>query len=418
MALPEVDCEVLVCGAGVAGCAAAIAASRAGRRTILVDKMIIPGGLTTAGLVRGYAPLCDVRGRQVAFGLAEEFFRASIKYGPGEWPDEWLDSPNGQWCSTPKFTPAAFVMGLDELLEEAGVELWWDTLVCDALVEAGRCVGVEVENKSGRVAIKAGAVIDATGDADVAFRAGAPRVEQENMLTTLSHHASLDEARKAVDAGSAAGMITGHMTGANFDGGGEFADARRYRGTRGSDVSEFVNESRRRMRTWYAREQARLGQDGRNDFYPVVLCTMADFRTTRRIDASVVLTSKDKDTRFDDAVSAILDWHGNRDIWELPYQTLLPRDVKGLLAAGRCISAADYAWEITRIIPICAQSGQVAGIAAAMAVENDTTPDALEIEALRGRLRADGFICRARELPEAKPVAAAAETPAPAPERH
>lgn len=418
MSLPEVDCEVLVCGAGVAGCAAAIAAARAGRRTILVDKMIIPGGLTTAGLVRGYAPLCDVYGRQIAFGLAEEFFRAAIKYGPGQWPVEWLDEPNGQWCSTPKFTPAAFVMGLDEMLEEGGVELWWDTLVCEAVVVSGRCVGVEVENKSGRIAIKARAVVDATGDADVAFRAGAPCLEQENMLTTLSHHASLAQARQAVEAESGADLIGGHMTGANFDGGGEFADARRYRGTRGSDVSGFVTESRRRMRAWYAGHQAELASDGRDDFYPVLLCTMADFRTTRRIDAEVVLGSEDKDRRFDDAVTAMLDWHGNRDIWELPYSALLCRDVKGLLAAGRCISAADYAWEITRIIPICAQSGQVAGAAAALAVENDTTPDAVEIDALRGHLRRGGFLCRADELPKPAPVASVARAPAPCPRQH
>ena len=108
---------------------------------------------------------------------------------------------------------------------------------------------------------------------------------------------------------------------------------------------------------------------------------------------------------------------GDRDIWELPYSALLCRDVKGLLAAGRCISAADYAWEITRIIPICAQSGQVAGEAAALAVENDTTPDALEIDALRSRLRRSGFLCRADELPEPGPVVPVAQPPAPRPQR-
>jgi hypothetical protein len=75
--------DVVVCGGGVAGVAAALAAARRGQRTALLEKTVYPGGLATAGLIYIYLPLCDGNGTQVTFGVAEELLLASIKYGPG-----------------------------------------------------------------------------------------------------------------------------------------------------------------------------------------------------------------------------------------------------------------------------------------------------------------------------------------------
>ena len=73
--------DVAVCGGGIGGIAAALAAAREGKKVVLLEKQFLLGGLATAGLITIYLPLCDGRGRQVSFGLAEELLRLSITYG-------------------------------------------------------------------------------------------------------------------------------------------------------------------------------------------------------------------------------------------------------------------------------------------------------------------------------------------------
>lgn len=86
------ECDVLVCGGGVAGISAALAAARLGKRVILLEKQFILGGLGTAGLVTIYLPLCDGLGHQVSFGIAEELLRLSISLGyEDKDPANWLD---------------------------------------------------------------------------------------------------------------------------------------------------------------------------------------------------------------------------------------------------------------------------------------------------------------------------------------
>jgi len=75
------------------------------------------------------------------------------------------------------------------------------------------------------------------------------------------------------------------------------------------------------------------------------------------------------------------------NIWEIPYGALIPQDVAGLVAAGRCISSEGDAWEVTRVIPAAALTGQVAGIAARLAVLHDTTPDQLSAQSVQQELR-------------------------------
>ena len=79
-------------------------------------------------------------------------------------------------------------------------------------------------------------------------------------------------------------------------------------------------------------------------------------------------------------------WRKPGYIWEIPYGTLIPQDIKGLITAGRCISSANDAWEITRLIPAAALTGQVAGVAARLAIQHNTTPE----RKVTGRGRTDG----------------------------
>ena len=178
--------DVAVIGGGVAGAAAALQAARCGCKTILMEKNVLLGGLATAGLIYFYLPLCDGRGRQVTFGVSEELLHRSLLYGPGRVPAAWKNGRNTETTERLQaaFSPAAFMLALDEALEEAGVDIWLDTLFCAVERDNGRIAAVEVENKSGRLRIEAKCFIDATGDADLARRAGAACRTDDNCLAT------------------------------------------------------------------------------------------------------------------------------------------------------------------------------------------------------------------------------------------
>lgn len=97
-------CDVCVCGGGVAGISAALAAARRGADTILLDRGFMLGGLATAGIVTIYLPLCDGRGEQVCYGLAEELFRLSIEHGAeSRYPAAWLDGGSREERSRERF---------------------------------------------------------------------------------------------------------------------------------------------------------------------------------------------------------------------------------------------------------------------------------------------------------------------------
>ena len=130
----------------------------------------------------------------------------------------------------------------------------------------------------------------------------------------------------------------------------------------------------------------------------MTLPSMAQFRTTRRIDGVKTLINGEFGKHFDDCVGLVADWRGGRDVWEVPYYTLVPKSVKGLLAAGRCISTEDQAWEVMRVIQAAAHTGEIAGVAASMAVKLDTTPDALDVTRLQNELKQREFRMDVREL--------------------
>jgi len=383
--------DVLVAGGGVAGVASAVASARQGMKTAIIEKTIIFGGLATSGLILVYLPLSDNRGNQVTFGFAEELLKASIKYGPGDIPADWSD-PNTMSRYSVKFSPSAFALALDEVLIDAGVDLWLDTLICGAVVKGDRIIGVEVENKSGRGFVSAKCVIDATGDADVAYHAGAPYVEQDNWLSIWAMEASLDSARQSVAENSGKKLNFCRILGASNTGSGAPKGMRKFYGTNGKDVSEFVIEGRKMLREFYKREQSLRGKDGRNDIYPIALPSMAQFRTTRRINGIKTIKSDDNGKHFDDCVGMVADWWSGRDIWEVPYYALVPQKIKGLLTAGRCISSEGEAWEVMRVIQSAVLTGEIAGIASAMSIKLDTTPDMIDVKDLQAILSEKGFL--------------------------
>ena len=387
--------DVAVAGAGVAGIAAALECARSGLRTVLIEKTILTGGLATSGLVFVYLPLCDGNGHQVTFGIAEELLHLSICYGPGDVPPGWQKEHSAPEASRYRtlFSPASFILALDEVLTEAGVDVWLDTLICDTVMEGDCAVGVEVENKDGRGVIGADCIIDATGDADVAFRAGAECATGENIMAMWALRASLEKARKASADGSGGPLLDITILG-GIPGSPEAVDLEKYDGTDAKTVTRFVLEGRRMLREHFVKSSA-----DRHDDFPVTLPSMAQFRTTRRIVGRETLTDGQNATRFEDSIGLVADWRQPGYVWEIPLRTLIPHKIKGLLAAGRCISSSGDAWEVTRVIPAAALTGQACGAAAVLALERQTTPDRLDASDVQARLRERGVKIHLDEVP-------------------
>ena len=397
----SVKYDIAVVGGGIGGAAAALQAARLGKKTVLIEKTILLGGLATSGLVYIYLPLCDGNGHQVSFGITEELLRRSYQYGPGEIPANWQQEKNAAERKrfVARFSPAAFMLSLEEMLLENGVDLWLDTLVCDTECQDGRMTAVIVENESGRGRISASCFIDASGSCITARRAGVKCLEEDNYLTIWSlGHQSGANGDFGTDINvffcTAANLNEPHdlwlkpefreklFPGLNEE---EIKRAVTYRGLSGKDVSRFVTSSHQVLREHYKIQQEK--GLSRMDCYPIKLPLMPQFRKTYCIPGEYVLKTGENNRRFDDSIGLLGDWRKAGPVWEVPFRTLYTKQLAGLLAAGRCTAASGDAWEITRVIPSAGLTGQVAGLAAAMSIDQKKEVWDLDIAELQDRLR-------------------------------
>jgi len=374
--MKEVHYDVVVCGAGVAGIAAAVAAARQGAKTVIIEKQCLLGGLATSGLIYIYLPLCDGNGKQVAFGLAEEMFRRCTEYGPFEVPERWGGPAGGdpgiagdrcQCC----FSPAGFTLTLDKMLEESGVDLWLDTLITDAHKEGNQIVSVDTVNLSGKVRIAGKCFVDATGCALAAKLAGAQVISEVNHVTPWMMEMASDPSFFHFTESLHIRPFGEHKE--------EYAVEPPFDGKK---VTEFVRRTWRMMRSHYDA----FSRAERVKNYPVHLPAMPQIRKIARIDALYNLAETDCGKHFEHTVGTAGNWYHPDPGWEAPYEALVPRDLDGLLAAGRCIGAAGYAWEIFRVIPAAALTGEAAGIAAALCAQGEILPRNLPYDVLKSHL--------------------------------
>lgn len=381
----QAEYDIVVVGGGVAGVAAALEAARSGMSVALVEKTVLIGGLATTGLILIYLPLCDGNGRQVTFGIAEELLHLSIKYGPGDVPTGWRDARNvdkqGRYRLT--FNPASFVLALDEALEEAGVEIWLDTLMTGTVLEGDRLTGIEVENKGGRGLLRGRCLVDATGDADVAYRAGAPCATGPNWLSlwVLEVNGAADTARGALPKLK--------WVGADATGCGQPVDLSRLTGVEPRDATEFTLAGRRLLRQYY-RDRYESGAADRETLFPAVLPSMAQLRMSRHIVSRDGLRPGQDGLTRQGSIGLMGDWRKAGPVWEIPYGALLPQGVEGLLVAGRCLDAEGDAWDVARVIPPAALTGQAAGAAATLSVRAGISPEQVDVDHLQAHLRERG----------------------------
>jgi hypothetical protein len=379
--------DVIVAGGGVAGVAAALAAARHGAKTLLLEKQVVLGGLATAGHIAIYLPLCDGIGNKVISGIAEELLWESIRYGGGNLPPEWEGKP--AHAATQKryqtdFNVPAFVLALDRLVGGAGVDLLLDTVFCVPVMEEGRCKAVIVENKSGRQAYLCQAVVDATGDADVLARSRVPCAEQDNMLTYWSYCLTEDSLKLAIARQSVKDLLKLFFIGGHT-GGGLRKGSPKYYGTDVRQITEFL---------FKCRELAfnELIKRGMDKLVLASFPSMPLFRTTRRLEGEYVLRPEDLHRRFEDSVACAGDWRQAGRVYEIPYRTLYSNKASNIFAAGRNISAAGDTWEVTRVIPVAAATGQAAGTAALLVSESGCAVGEVDIPRLQQILTEDDVL--------------------------
>ncbi|MBR6787913.1 MAG: FAD-dependent oxidoreductase [Clostridia bacterium] len=387
-------CDVLVCGGGFAGISAALAAARMGSRVVLLEREYMLGGLGTAGLITIYLPLCDGMGRQVSFGIAEELLRLSISMGwEAKYPENWLDSddPAGRNENTKRFqvryNAQLFAMLAEELLLKEGVEILYGTYAVSAARENDKIQAVIVENKSGRQAICAKSYVDATGDCDIAHFAGAPTAnfKQGNILAAWYYFAN--ETGYNLQPLGASDVPDSERASSKKQ--VKLLVDRRFTGLDGEEISQLVCLSHKA--TMADIQKKRMDNAA---VMPVTLATIPQLRMTRKIVGEYELKESERHTHFADSVGMVSNWKKRGPVYEVPFGTLYNKTVKNLIVAGRCTSVDETMWDVMRVIPCCAVTGQAAGTAAAMTDDFN----GLEIEKLQDELQKQGVILHESEL--------------------
>ena len=432
--------DVLVVGAGPGGLAAALAAARAGVEVTLVERFGCSGGnITTVG-VEGFAWYRHERTVE-ANGIGREFEERAKAMGAAV--------PESQSLSY-ELDSEGFKVVADQLVEESGITPMLHRLFVAPIVENDRITGIITESKAGREAILGKVVIDATGDADIAHRAGAPVThpprEELQAASVMFHVAGVDKARfmedvranpqtysdwssgewtvetdgkedemfspflkKPFETARKMGVIPSDLTtisgtwGAVHDSGEmtymNLVHLDNCDGTDPGDLTHFEMEGRR---------QAMMAIDALRRFAPgCESVRLRNFgmtlgvRDTRKIDAVYNMTEADvrHQARFEDSIGIypeFIDGYGililptTGRYMHIPYRSLLPKKIKGLLVAGRATGGDRIAHAATRNMACCAVAGQGAGIAAAQAVKSKAELDSVDLVAIHKELDRQG----------------------------
>lgn len=387
--------DVIVCGGGIAGISAALAAARNGAKTLLIEKQYLLGGLATSGIVTIYLPLCDGNGRQVSFGIAEELLRLSVKYGyepsDGEGEDRycpaWFNGGSAEEKKAKRyevqFNANLYAILCEKLLLENGVEILYGTSVCSAITENEKITAVITENKGGRTGYTAKSFVDASGDADLCFLSGEKTVEfnQGNILASW-YYEHLGEKYRLRKLGFS-DVPDKYKTET------ENSAARRYKGLSGEELSVMTINAHKSILNDF------LKRGGISESHALgTVATTPQIRMTRRIDGKYTMNDEEQFKYFEDSVGMISDWRKPGPVYEIPFATLHGATIKNLIACGRCISVTDDMWDISRVIPACAVTGQAAGTAAAMSGDFSV----INIAELQQKLSSNGVVLHTENI--------------------
>lgn len=410
--------DVLVVGSGPAGVSAAICAAREGVSVMLLEQSGNVGGIATEGLMSHWTG--NTEG-----GFYDEILERSADAG--------RDDAQMRKVIDPERLKTILL----EMLEEAGVKLLLYTFACAPVMEGNKIKGVIAENKTGRGAVLGKIVVDASGDGDIAARAGVPYYigrETDGKMqpaTIMFKVAGVDvergvfpggfEEHLAIPAGdiqklgeehlpspaghvllyrsTLPGIVTCNMTNCtDID------------GTKAEDLTRATVVCRKQMESivHFLREYV----PGFENCYLISSASLIGIRETRHFKGEAVITREDilEARVFDDWV--VTKAHFNFDVhnmtgngldetgvqknfqqkkgYTIPYGCFVPLEVDNLYLAGRNISGTHMAHSNYRVMPICANMGQAVGVAAAICVKEGTVPRELSAATVQRRLIESG----------------------------
>jgi ribulose 1,5-bisphosphate synthetase/thiazole synthase len=435
------ETDVLVVGSGPGGLAAAIGAARAGANVTLVERFGCFGGNITVVGVEGMAWYRHEMTVE-ANGLGREMEERAKAMGAAV--------PESQSLSY-ELDSEGFKVVADRMVEEAGVHPMLHRLFVAPVMDGDTIAGIVTESKAGREAILAKRIVDATGDADVAKRAGAPvfKTPKEKMMaaSVMFHLAGVNK-RKFLD-----GVRADPQTYKDWGGGGEWkietagkedhmfspfikgpfekaikegllpANLNTIAGTWGAihdsgeltymnlihldncdgtdpdDLTKFEIEGRRQ--TMMAIDALRHYMPGCESARLRNFGMTIGIRDTRKIDAVYNITETDvrEQGRFEDSIGIypeFIDGYGililptTGRYFQVPYRSLLPKKVKNLIVAGRAIGGDRVSHAATRNMSCCAVTGQGAGIAAALSLKSNSDLHHIDVRQVQAELDRQG----------------------------
>lgn len=386
------ETDVIVIGGGIAGISAAYTASKMGAKVTLIEKSIALGGLATNGLVCIYLPIDDGAGNKVFGGMAESMLYDCIKYGYDNLPDCWrdgpmhVDNPSGRYRTN--FNIPAAVLRFDEMMQEAGVDVMFDTAFCAPIMEGNTVKGVICENKSGRTAFMAKVFIDASGDADLIYRAGGDTfTDPKNIVSSWTHEVDPETFRKGMKEGSLIKAVPLRWFGLRPDVDNSNAVIPKFDGTDANERNEYIFLSRKLMLDYLKKNQ-------RPDYCFMTYPTLPQTRMTRRLVGKGDMDTDKPYEYIESSVGCVTHCMDKvAPVYEYPYEALYTEKLTNVLAAGRMVSTGTTrGWEIMRSIPHCALTGEVSGTAAVLAIKGDGNVGHIDVKELQGILEANGNI--------------------------
>ena len=425
-------CDVLVVGGGPSGCAAALAAARAGADVVVLERYNHLGGLSTGGLVIWIDRMTDWTGRQVIRGFAQDVLDRMPREGlAGPDPKDWgsrdpakaaywgqrTSAFHGTVCWAPTLDPERLKVLSQELLLEAGVRLVFHGWAATPIVEDGAVRGAVFESKSGRQALMAKVVVDATGDGDMFARAGAAFEDDieigdvHHSMNTAFMLAGVDMERwlafRREDAERfAAFMQLGRESLGFFQ--PPYVSWRsdialflgpRQSGLSALDVDDMTEVEIRSHRFMAGHcEFFCKHAPGFEKAYMMESASQLGVRHTRRL-AGVGRIERahwGDGVALPDEIGVSPSVSPKFPVISVPYGSLTPRSLDGLLACGRHVSCDANSHGFMREIPQCWLTGQAAGVAAALAVGARVEPRKVDIGELQKALRAQGVFLQDR----------------------
>lgn len=376
-------CDVLVVGGGPSGVAAAIAASRAGAQTILLERYNHLGGLWTGGLV---LPLLSTHGinknnknQKVLYGIGDEIAQRLVDLGMS------IHEIN------PVVDPEAAKFVMDEMMKESGVKTYYHCWASNLISGDNTIKAIILETKSGRVAIKPKVVIDCTGDGDILHLAGEEYDQMQYDIGLVHRLGNIDRIDKnkagytklqigdetPIPSVNWVNMVgTGHNDALDF-----------------KKLSELQQQYR--IDIWNNVQQIR-STPGYEEVFLLDTAAQLGIRMSRFLKGEYQLTLEDSMSykKFDDVIGVVGGWTSflyngkrvdgeRRPQWQIPYRSLVPKKTENLLVAGRCFSFTRDLFQDARIIGTCLVTGHAAGVAAAQASQRGQSTRDLDISQIQ-----------------------------------